>query len=108
MATEVIRLGVMFSSSEVCFASNAEVGMPANAAATMNEMSQGVREISGSVVQGLGATMPGGPDLEGVAVRITSDGTTYTLTDLSTGDVDPAVFEVPGGYEKQEITTGSN
>lgn len=105
---EVIRIGVMFSSSEVCIADNAEVGMPASAAATMQEMSEGVREISGSVMQGLGASMPGGPELEGVAVRITSDGTTYTLSDLSTGDVDPAAFEVPGGYEKQEVTAGSN
>lgn len=105
---EVIRIGVMFSSSEVCIADNAEVGMPASAAATMQEMSQGVREISGSVMQGLGASMPGGPDLEGVAVRITSDGTTYTLSELDTGDADPAAFEVPAGYEKQEIMTGSN
>lgn len=105
---EVIRLGVMFSSSEVCFADNDEVGMPASAAATMQAMNQGMREISGSVIQGLGASMPGGPDLEGVAVRITSDGTTYTLSDLSTGDADPAAFEVPAGYEKQDIMTGSN
>ncbi len=100
---EVIRLGVMFSSSEICIADNAEVGMPASAATTMEKMNQGMRELGGSVMQGLGASMPGGPGLEGVAVRITSDGTTYVLSDLSTGDVDPAAFEVPDGYEKQEI-----
>lgn len=100
---EVIRLGVMFSNSEICFADNAEVGMPESAASTMKRMGQGMRELSGSVMQGLGSSMPGGPDLEGVAVRITSDGTTYILDDLGTGDVDPAAFEVPDGYEKQEF-----
>ncbi len=105
---EVIRLGVMFSSSEVCFADNAEVGMPASAAATMKKMNQGIRELGGSIMQGLGASMPGGPDLEGVAVRITGDGTTWILSDLSTGDVDPAAFAVPDGYEKQEIMAEGN
>lgn len=100
---EVIRLGVMFSSSEICLAGNAEAGMPASAAATMEKMNESMRELGGSVLQGLGAGMPGGPGLEGVAVRITSDGTTYILSDLGTGDVDPAAFEVPDGYEKQEI-----
>lgn len=106
---EMIRLGVMFSSSHICLADNAEVGMPASAAAAMKKMNQGMREVSGSVMQGLGANMPGGPGLEGVAVRITSDdGTTYVLSDLSTGDVDPVAFEVPDGYEKQEIMAGGN
>lgn len=100
---EVIRLGVMFSHSEICLADNAEVGMPANAAAAMKEMNQGMRELGGSLMRGLGASMPGGPDLEGVSVRMTGDGTTYVLSDLSTGDVDPAAFDVPDGYEKQEI-----
>ncbi len=105
---EVIRLGVMFSRSEICFADNSEVGMPASAMATMKKMNQGMRELSGSLMQGLGATMPGGPDLEGVAVRMTGDGTTYTLSDLSTGDVNPAAFAVPDGYEKQEIMAAGN
>lgn len=103
---EMIRVSVMTSTSFICIADNAEVGMPASAAATMKKMNEDMRAIAGSVMQGLGANMPGGPDLEGVAVRMTSDGTTYTLTDLSTGDVDPAVFDVPDGFEKQEIMTG--
>jgi len=103
---EMIRISVMTSTSFICIADNAEVGMPASAAATMKQMNEDMRAIAGSVMSGLGANMPGGPDLEGVAVRMTSDGTTYTLTDLSTGDVDPAVFEVPAGFEKQEIMTG--
>ncbi|WP_067560609.1 DUF4412 domain-containing protein [Halofilum ochraceum] len=105
---EVVRVGVMFSSSEICLADNAAVGMPASASATMEKMNEGMRELSGSIMQGLGASMPGGPGLEGIAVRITSDGTTWHLSDLSTGNVDPAAFQVPNGYEKQDIMLQGN
>ena len=102
---EVIRLRVMMGSSEICLASNAEVGMPAEAAAAMKKMSQGMRQLSGSIMRGLGSTMPGGPGLEGVAVRIRSGGETYVLSDLSTGSVDASKFAVPDGYEEQELMT---
>jgi hypothetical protein len=102
---EVIRLGVMFSSSEICLASNDEVGMPADAAATMKEMNEAMRRLSGSFMKGLGAKLPGGPGLDGVAVRTTNGSQTYILDELRTGDIDPAVFAVPDGYEKQELMT---
>lgn len=105
---EIVHIAVMFSSSETCLADYAEVGMPADAAATMGKMNEGMRELGGSVMQGLGASMSAGPEIEGIAVRITTDGTTYVLSDLSTGAVDSAAFAVPDGYKQQELMAEGN
>lgn len=102
---EVVRMRVMMSSSEICLASHSEVGMPADAAASMKRMAEGMRKLGGSVMKGLGSSMPGGPGLEGVAVRIRNSDNTHVLSDVSTGSVDAGKFAVPDDYEEQEIMT---
>lgn len=106
---EIIVTRVANSRTRACVASNEEVGMPANVSATMAALSESVRKLSGGLLQGLGASLPTAPEMGGTAVRTRSnDETTYTLSELGTEPVPASAFQVPDGYEKQEmqVTTG--
>ncbi|MFK7887912.1 MAG: DUF4412 domain-containing protein [Gammaproteobacteria bacterium] len=92
-------------TSQVCIAKPSALGVSKDDFAAMGAMLDTMQSFANRF--GQDAEFPSAKQLKGIPVRMTgADGDVTILTNVSTDELDGAMFEVPAGYKKRSMMDG--